>query len=498
MENSEENVEEPAGGGFQIEQLKSYLDFGRYALRKRWILSVGAIAIGLTLTTLVMIYIPRTFTCTTALMTVTNSVLDGRGGENGALAGAADLVMRHENLESIIRDIDLVHKVDERRPPLLKFKDRIVSVLSTPQPEKIRLASLVGTLETRITVTAEKGDLTISVDWTDGKTAAELAAAARDSFLRARHSAEISAFEEKMTILDGHANRLRDDIGQLAQQLKAVRDEKIGEVRAAQSEANKANAAALAAAQPRIVVSSAPRSIPADTQTPELKTKLEGLKSKLTATEADREQRLRSEEAKLEDLKLKFTANHPQVIAQGEKVAMLSQVPSEVALMRAEVKDLQAEIRQREGALGQAGGSVAMARAGAATAGAAALLPPDISELLQRDNLDPALTAQLSSTVIKFGTLRDELLTTQIELDTAQAAFNHRYQVIIPADVPLKPTKPKPAVIIGAGLFISLLLALLLPILTELRKGVIVERWQVEHLQLPVLAELRLPPYSPD
>ncbi len=126
------------------------------------------------------------------------------------------------------------------------------------------------------------------------------------------------------------------------------------------------------------------------------------------------------------------------------------------------------------------------------------MLPPDVTDLLRQDNLDPGLTAQLSSTVLKYGALRDDLLTTRIELDTAQAAFNHRYQVIIPAEAPTKPEKPKPGLIAGAGLFLTLLLGLLLPVVAELRKGVIIERWQVQQLQLPVLAELHLPPYSPD
>ena len=40
---------------------------------------------------------------------------------------------------------------------------------------------------------------------------------------------------------------------------------------------------------------------------------------------------------------------------------------------------------------------------------------------------------------------------------------------------------------------LSLLIGFVVPILLELRSGVIVEKWQVQHLQLPVLAELRLP-----
>ena len=68
--------------------------------------------------------------------------------------------------------------------------------------------------------------------------------------------------------------------------------------------------------------------------------------------------------------------------------------------------------------------------------------------------------------------------------------------MVIPAEEPRYPTKPKPAIIIGVGVFLSLLLALIVPILLELRRGLIVERWQVDLLQLPVLGELKLPPKS--
>jgi uncharacterized protein involved in exopolysaccharide biosynthesis len=198
-------------------------------------------------------------------------------------------------------------------------------------------------------------------------------------------------------------------------------------------------------------------------------------------------------------LKLKLTPSHPEVIAQQQQVAMLSQTPSDLLLMRAEAKDLESELRQRQG-LSAIGSNLGGGAAGGGRMPSAAeqLLPADVTDLLDRDNLDPALTAQLSSTVVRYAALRDELLDTRIELDTAQAAFNHRYQIIVPADAATKPDKPKPGVIIGVGLLLSLLLAFALPIVTELRKGVIVERWQVQELQLPVLAELHLPPHSPD
>ena len=104
-------------------------------------------------------------------------------------------------------------------------------------------------------------------------------------------------------------------------------------------------------------------------------------------------------------------------------------------------------------------------------------------------------SSQLSSAISTYTSMRSELLSTRIDLDTAQAAFNHRYQVIIPAEAPTRPDKPKPAMIVIVGLLLSLVIALGLPIALSLKKGVLHDRWQVEQ-QLPVLAELHLPPYS--
>jgi uncharacterized protein involved in exopolysaccharide biosynthesis len=99
---------------------------------------------------------------------------------------------------------------------------------------------------------------------------------------------------------------------------------------------------------------------------------------------------------------------------------------------------------------------------------------------------------------VRYGTLQDEMRSARMQLDTAEAAFQRRYKIVLPAEVPWKPSKPKLPVIFGAGFALSLLLALLLPLISELRKGVIVERWQVYNMKLPILGELKLPPHSVD
>jgi len=490
MEEPEDGASDAASGGINPEQIKSYLAFARRAIRAhRWVVA-GVLLVGLGLTIALAKYLPRTYECKTVLMALSSTVLDNRNDPGNALGGAEGLVKRHDNLEELIRSTDLVRKSELRRPPLLRFKDSVIVTLFGPMDDKTKVAVLLGTLESKIECSIEKNELTIGVTWSDPETAAELAEAARESFLRARHGAEISAFEDKMAILDGHASTLRQDIAIIANQLSAQ-----SQAGTPPGNPGAATPAPTPAPVRAGVVRLAPKRM--DGQMAEeltaLKEKLATGKPKLAELENDWQRRQREAQAKLEDLKLRLTPSHPEVVTQQERVTQLSQVPSEVAALRAELKTLQTDIK--------AGELVAGARAGGGTVGGAAAagtesLPAEVMQALAKDNADPAVKAQLSGAIIKYGDLRNEILSSKIELDTAQAAFNHRYQISVPAEVPNKPIKPKPALVIGGGLFLSLLLALLLPILMDLRKGVIVEAWQVNELQLPVLADLRLPPNS--
>lgn len=488
--------QDEGGGGINREVIKSYVAFVGRALKSRKPLIAIVFVVGVVLTVLVAKYLPRTYSCTTVLMTVSNDVLDSDRGPN-PLNGAQGLIMRHENLEGVIKDTGLKKKYWERRPPLMALKDKLIRSVFGPMDDKTLTSVLVGTLETKLKIEVEDQEdtLSISVDWSDPATTAEVAEATKERFLKLRHKAEISAFQEKMAILDTHASKLRDEIDVLADQMKAriqaKRDEMTAELKAGRSTSSET-----VKASPVLTRMLAPKKPVSDAQLPELRERLSALKAKLSSVENDRNTRMRDEQSKLSELKLRFTPNHPQVITQEERVGMASQVSSELALMRAEVSDLESQIRQRE-AMVKTGTSTGMPGSGRAvassSAGASEPLPADILNLIDDEDADPALAAQISGAVVRYGSLRDDVRGAKLALDTAQAAFNHRYQVVIPVEAPDKPIKPKVPVVAGAGIFLSLLLALLLPILLELRRDVLVERWQVDHFQLPVLAELRLP-----
>ncbi|RYZ04686.1 MAG: hypothetical protein EOO73_22945 [Myxococcales bacterium] len=490
MADETEEVEESSGPSFNAEMLKSYLIFAKHAIRAHRAVIGVVVFLGLVLTGLVVKFIPRTYSCTTVLMTVENAVLDGNGGGR-PLVGAEGLMMRRENLEQLVKKTDLVHKYQPRRPPLLRTKDRIMAALFGPLDDKTLLAILVPTLENRLAVGAKGDTLEIKVDWNDAATTAELAKAAQDGFLELRHRAEISAFQEKMGILDSHSAKLREEIDALAQQMRASLEAKAADLTktTGKSGAPTLRSVASFGGSPR------PATPSADGVLPELREKLLAAKAKLAAAEGERSSRISQERAKLDELKLHLTPNHPQVITQAERLNAAQDVSSDLALLRSEVSDMEVQVKQRDamaktGPLGPSrGGSLGGATVGPTTE----MLPADLVRLLESSEIDPALSAQMSGAVVRYASLRDEVRGAKLALDTAQAAFNHRYQVVIPVEEPSKPIKPALPVLAIAGIVLSLLIGFAIPVLLELKRGVLVERWQVEHFQLPVLADLRLP-----
>lgn len=283
---SEYSSEEPAtdavagAAGLQADLIKSYAAFAWRALRPRWVFAAIVFVTGLLLTTLVDRYMPRTYTCTTVLMALANPILDANNGPN-PLAGAPSLITRQENVGTIVRDTGLVQKYEARRPTILRLKDQAVQALFGKWSDDTVTSILVGTLQSKLSVGSDSaGNLSISVDWSDGKTAAELAQAAREGFLRGRHAAEISAFEAKMSILDEHASKLRAEVENLAQQINAAHEERAAQV--TKGVAGASPAGAPAAAVTRVVTRRAPSvDLNLGADLPEQKTKLADLKHQL-------------------------------------------------------------------------------------------------------------------------------------------------------------------------------------------------------------------------
>ena len=494
MDSDEESEDSGTPAG---ELIKSYLAYAARALGRHRML--GAITTGslVAATVVAVIVWPRSYQCVTVVAAQDSHVLDGdRMG--GSLGGANEVITSSESVAAIVDELQLVKTWETSLPPLSRFKQRIRKMLRGELPASAKREALIGMVQAALYVQPpgwNESKLIISAEWGDAQTAAKLADAADQSFLRARHVAEISTITEYITILEGHANALREEIQGMATQGQG------GE----KPQAAKPDAAAASAA-PRLAAPAPyipPKAAAPAEDLSELRALVAQRQDALKAMEAERARRLDNAQQILTELRTKFTSAHPMVATAERNVEELSQDTPALVSLRAELKDARDQLKaktaiQQEEAAFRSPGRTVLPGAAGATPGASSVepLPADIMRLLQEDNkeLDPTISAQFRTAVNKFATLRDKIGTARVDLDTAQAAFKHRYQIVIPAEPPSQPSKPKIPVILGAGLLASLVLGLLATVIAELRTGKVVERWQVDLLGVPLLGDIRWPP----
>jgi hypothetical protein len=481
----------------QAELIASYAAFARHALKRRWIVSLTVFSALMGMTLAVAKLWPRTYHCESRFIAQPNLFAPHSGAQSGydALGGAADVILRHESLEAIIKQTGLVKSWPVTRPPLLKAKDHVMAWLRGETSEDDTRKMLVGTLESKLFVQTTGNAAIISVDWQDPHAAAEIVEAAEQNFLESRHVAEISTIAEYISILEAHAIKVRDEIYNISDQLQKLREErradaekKVAERRADTKEA------VPALALPRRNLARKP--IGEDEDLARAKVMLEAKQRAISELEADRNQRLLNLRGKLAELESQYTAVHPLIVDTKRTIQSLSHETPQVTSLRGEVRDLENELKRRTAESEVAANGLAGSGGTALGAAAADPLPTEIMRLADDEDLDPAVTAQFRYAVTNYTRLRDEISTARIDLDTAQAAFSHRYKIVVPPEAPGKAIKPKVPLVLGAGIVGAVFMALLAAILAELRAGKIIERWQVQQIELPVLAELRFPPAS--
>jgi hypothetical protein len=81
--------------------------------------------------------------------------------------------------------------------------------------------------------------------------------------------------------------------------------------------------------------------------------------------------------------------------------------------------------------------------------------------------------------------MRERIDAANVDIDTARAAFKYRYSVVLPPEIPRSPLKPKAPLVMIAASLAGLLLALFGTTAADLRRGAVLERWQIEELLGP-------------
>ncbi len=376
------------------------------------------------------------------------SIVRPGGPDEAPTRSAHELVHRRENLISLIKQTNLF--AGGSASPSKSWLERITSPsTNSSRASEDRLNALVLKLDRALVVTTVEGVITIEIDWPDPQQAYHLLQATQENFLEARHVQEITVIDDVISLLRGRAATLAADLQRVIEEVQR------GGVRSAD-------------VSPR---SAASRTEPTE-DLARLKSRLDAKERAILDVEEFRRRRLADLQTQLDEKRGIYSDAYPSVVSLRQDIEALSEESPQTAQLREEERKLRAEYAARLGEGGQQGSS-----------GPPTSAPRRVTDASIEQN------ERVREARFQYQQMLERVNAAQLELDTARAGFKYRYTIVWPAEVPAKPSSPKPLKTLGLGAIASLLLALIVAAAPDLRAGRVVERWQVERtLDLAVLA----------
>jgi hypothetical protein len=278
--------------------------------------------------------------------------------------------------------------------------------------------------------------------------------AAQQNFLEMRHVLEISTISEQISILEGHAEKLKVDIDKQVSELQRIREQN------APRGARMARRAA------------EPKPAPSDPEVDDLRRTLQAKQRAIADLEDMRRRHLLELQTRLTEQRAVFSASHPVILDLEQSIESLSRESPQLATLREEEADLRRRLVAKGADPQQVPGVPA--------------IPADLFRVdmagLGEDSPTEYARSQLRFTVQQYAAMQDRINAAKVDLDTARAAFKYRYRMVVPPQIPNGPAKPKASLMMVAATIAGLLLALFATTLADLRSGVVLERWQLEDL----------------
>jgi uncharacterized protein involved in exopolysaccharide biosynthesis len=475
--------EEQAGADadlFDYAKLRDYLGFAFGAVRRRYLVSLGTLAGIIALAVVALFALPKSYSCEIKIQAQRNQVISTLVGFNRQYdwdtptRAAYDLVLRHDNLVSLVQKADLVTDWEVNRAPALQLRDWILSRVRKPkelaQSEKEEIVASI--LEKRLNVVPGDGTVTIEVSWTDARTAYRLIQSAYENFLQARQFEETSAVAEAIGLLEQRAANTRERANIAAERLTRLR-----------------------AAHPRRVTGKVPAPVvavevlkPTDPELQQIRGQIRSKRQAIAEMEEYRRRRISELESKLTELKQVYNDAHPAVVDLADSIRLLRHQSSpQLAGLMQELEKLEEEYARRGG---DAAHESAIGQTSAQLPAETVRLGQALNDEVESPEIEQA-KSDLRYELTKFSAVSERIDSALLERDTQRAAFRYRYSVLRPPAFPTSPDKPKPVLVLAAGIIAGLFLALAAATMADVRRGAIEERWQVERaLGLPVLAEV--------
>ncbi|MGC3996235.1 MAG: hypothetical protein QM767_01345 [Anaeromyxobacter sp.] len=407
--------------------------------------------------------VPKQYQITASLLARRAPVMDvfsnpGVNRDWDAPARAAgEVVMRRKNLVALCAKTNFVERHLASRSPMGLAREWVRNKVGRPLTAEEILDGVVDGIEEKTWVTVgQEGTVTIGFQWSNPQLAYDFVQAALESFLQARHEAEVSSVRETIAILEAHDARVQKEAVELAVRLeekeRALRP-RGGGVRRALPDPAPAPAAG------------------ADDELQRLEATLALKQRALVDFEESQRRRLADMHGRLAEQLNVYAPEHPLIEETRRTIEALQGPNPQLAALQAEVKALEAEARRR-GVSRPAGTSASLLQSLALSA------PPDLSA-----TADPRLEYdrnQLGALLRQHANLLDRIAAARVEIDTAEAAFKYRYSVISPPQMPKGPVKNLPVLLVAAGLVGGVLVGLFATTLTDIRRGLVIEAWQIE------------------
>jgi uncharacterized protein involved in exopolysaccharide biosynthesis len=470
---------------FDWEKIAGYARFVLGALRRHAFLALGTAIFCVSATYAVYWLMPRSYRIETQLLAQKSPIdLTGGNRDSSPTRAAQETVLRRDNLLALLQKSEAVKNWDAGRSNAARVKDWIKAKLGRRMADEDKMDMILGTLEATLAVEVKsdwqgEGTVNIALDWPDPKMGYRLVTAAQQSFIEARHLTEVSAISEAMSILLARAASMREEIDATVKKIEA---KKVVRRKRVPGEGGE-----------RAPVLAVPKSADADVpisekeSTQQLHAMWEAKKAAIKDLEEMRRKRIAELQTKLAELRATYADNHPTVVDTNQTIETLSQESPQLAQLHREEAALHDQYLARSAKLGAAAEVLArpLSKGGSTLRTAA---EPDADD----DRETEYAKAQLKFEAQEYDRILDRIEGAHMQLETARAALKYRYVVVKPAQLPRTPEKPKPGKILGAGVAVSLGLALLAAIAADLRSGKVYERWQLERaLRLPVVAEIK-------
>lgn len=493
--NEADGAHEEGEESFDLAKLRLFATFFLRAPGRRPKTAITFALLALLVTVALVAFLPPVYACEIRVL-AHRVVLPHDVGPQAPdpTAGAGDDVMKHDNLVTLIKQLDLVARWDASRPRGARLKDSVMtSIFGAPSAED-KTRALVGLLEKKLVISPDHASITFGVEWPNAQVAYDIVTAAYKMFLDARYESEVSGYSRRAQLLDMRAElSARDldaamaDLGRVVQERKQAAANSVG--------AETPSATGQGGSAP--VVRSRPAAPTGEPQAPDETTaNLQEVRAQIRALEEENRRRIADVDSQLSDAQASLGPLHPTVIALKRKADALREPSAQLEALRTKERALVAKIAESTPPPkpAQEGGEPRPQSAPAAPTAPKALgVAAELREILRPEDDAPTAYAKskLQSVSQQYSDLLNQTHAAQVELQLARDSFQETYSVARPAEVPRSPRKPNIPLVILGGLVAAVLLLFLAPGARDLLSGTFVEPWQIETaLKLPLLGAL--------